>query len=336
MATRTYRPIDKDFDGTQKDNRQAVERLKKERYANPIYEIGQITDFVYRSEDPLEKGDLERKIIVQGYSYDKSLKTGIGPKKEQERHEDETSYIIGVRRGQSLDKVLKIGDIVEIQIVSNELTKRNNIDGFYSSTLKETDGVWNFIEGSTFDLTDSYKGIKNDLSKNFFPSESETQTELSEEVLATKRVAPSYRRGNLVGNIEIITLEGKEVEVNTAKQYLAMKKEARKDGIYLGITSGYRTMESQTKIYNRRYEPDYQGTGTCTNKGENTSGTFEKAIREPGVKVAAYPGCSNHQNGKALDLWNSPANVRWLRANAARFGFFNTVASENHHWEYLG
>lgn len=339
--SRDYIPIDKSFDGKQKDSNDAIERLKKERYANPVYELAQITDFVYRSEDPKDSNEIARKIIVQPFSFDESKKKGLNPPDfENEKvvpYDDITYLTIGVRRDAELSTVLKIGDLIEVEIVANEITKRNSIDGFYRSTIKETEGFFEFVEGKAFPLVEMFKETKNSLEKTFFPTGPDGEVKIPDEVLNTKRTVPSYRYGKMTGEIEIITLEGKEVEITTAKKYLEMKNAAMKEGVRLGITSGYRSMESQTSIYNRRYEPDYQGTGTCRRKGENTSGTFEKAKKVATKKgVAAYPGCSNHQNGKALDLWNSSKNVAWLRANAAKFGFKNTVRSENWHWEYIG
>lgn len=341
MASRVYIPIDKSAAGRQKQKHDAIERLQKERYSTPIYEIGQITDLVYRSDDPLEVADIERKIIVQQHSFDEMKRIGLAPSDTEtsfnQGHESITSYTIGVRKNSSNLSTLKVGDIVEIEIVSNEITKRNNIDGFYRSTLQDTENFWSYIEGNAYPIVETFKGVQNTLSKTFFPDDTSEPEELNEEVLNTRKTVPAYKGGKLIGDIEVVTLEGKEVEINTAKKYLEMKKAAKRERVYLGITSGYRSMESQTKIYNSRYEPDYQGTGTCRNKGEYSSGTFDKATRIDNNKgVAAYPGCSNHQNGKALDLWNSNRNVAWLRANASRFGFFNTVRSENWHWEYLG
>jgi hypothetical protein len=48
--------------------------------------------------------------------------------------------------------------------------------------------------------------------------------------------------------------------------------------------------------------------------------------------LAAKPGYSNHQNGRAVDVSTSS----WLFANAAKFGFVRTVPSEDWHWEYAG
>lgn len=319
MAVRTYIPIDKTFDGRQKNDAEALQRLQRERYSNPIYEIGQITDFVYSTDDPLEITDLERKIIVQPYSFDKSLDTAIKPKDNNsfdDGHEEVTSYIIGVRKNHELSTIIKIGDIIEIEVVNNEITKRNAIDGFYSSTLQESIGVWRTIEGNLYKAIDLAKRTYNGLSKNFNPGSDSDVLELTQEILQTKKTAPAYKGGRRISDIEIVTIEGKEVEINTAKKYLEMKKAAREEGVYLSITSGYRSNDKQTYLYN---------------------------LYKQGGNIAARPGYSNHQNGKALDLNTEGITKRigtgkvyeWLEKNANRYNF-ERIDIEHWHWEYTG
>jgi hypothetical protein len=324
MVTRVRIPIDKSKEGREKEAQEVIERLQKERYATPIYEIGMITQLIPRSQDPKATDDIERKIIVQPYSFDKAKITGIGPSSKQELdlgHEEITSYVIGVRRNFTLSSILKNGDIVEIELVNNEITKRNAIDGFYKSTIKNSENFGDYVEGVLFPAAEIFRS-----TKNFLTNENLEEVQLSEDILNTKKLVDSYKGGAYQGKIEVVILEGKEVEINTAKRYVQMKNAARQQGIILSITSGYRTMESQIRIYNQRYEPDYTPRQSGCSKGQ----------LQANKAVAAYPGCSNHQNGKALDLFNSPQNVAWLMENASRFGFFNTVSSENWHWEYIG
>ena len=92
-----------------------------------------------------------------------------------------------------------------------------------------------------------------------------------------------------------------------------MQAAARRDGVRLGATSGFRTMGEQQQLY-RRY---LSGRGN----------------------LAARPGYSNHQNGIAMDVsgvgGRGTAADRWLRRNAARFGFRN-LPSEYWHYDYFG
>jgi LAS superfamily LD-carboxypeptidase LdcB len=106
----------------------------------------------------------------------------------------------------------------------------------------------------------------------------------------------------------VVTLQGKLVEINTARQFQLMANAARNHGVNIVINSGFRTMDKQRELYHLHQ---------CC-----------------GAPLAAYPGFSNHQSGIALDLGRE-ANL-WLTQNASSFGFYRTVPSEDWHWEWNG
>jgi hypothetical protein len=129
----------------------------------------------------------------------------------------------------------------------------------------------------------------------------------------TPREELGYRRGKSLA-LTTIRIDGDLVETSTANAYWAMHAAAAEDGVQLKIYSGFRTAAEQEWFY-RCYE-----CGCCN-----------------GGVLAAKPGWSNHQSGRALDVKTStPGVLAWLKANAARFGFKNTVRSEPWHWEYGG
>jgi hypothetical protein len=128
---------------------------------------------------------------------------------------------------------------------------------------------------------------------------------------ATCRRANGYRSGRRF-TICVTSIDGKDVEVNTARAYLRMRKAARSRGVYLRVVSGFRTMAQQRYLY----------------------GCY-KSKRCNGGNLAAPPGYSNHQSGHALDLNTSSGGVYSFLANRGRsFGFRRTVPSENWHWEH--
>lgn len=110
-------------------------------------------------------------------------------------------------------------------------------------------------------------------------------------------------------SIEVIKIGNKPTALATGHAFLKMQQAAHAAGVGLTINSGFRTMEEQQYFWNC-----YQ-TGKCNNGN-----------------LAARPGYSNHQNGRALDLTTSG----WLAKNAGRFGFKRTVPSEDWHYEYFG
>lgn len=124
------------------------------------------------------------------------------------------------------------------------------------------------------------------------------------------RRATGYRRGKAF-SICITTVDGKLVEVNTARAYLRMKRAAKNRGIKLWINSGFRTMAQQ------RYFWNCYKTKKCN-----------------GGNLAAPPGYSNHQSGHALDLNTSARGVYWFLGRYGKsYGFRRTVPSEKWHWE---
>lgn len=120
--------------------------------------------------------------------------------------------------------------------------------------------------------------------------------------------APAFDHGNPF-TIEVIDIGGKRASKPTGDAFLKMQKAADAAGVTLTINSGFRTMAEQQHLYGCYIHH------TCNNGN-----------------LAAKPGYSNHQSGRALDLTVSS----WLVNNAARFGFRRTVPSEAWHYEFFG
>jgi hypothetical protein len=100
-------------------------------------------------------------------------------------------------------------------------------------------------------------------------------------------------------------------EVATAQAFFTMAAAARREGVFLQVTSGFRTDQQQRELYN--------------------------LYRRGHGPLAAKPGSSNHQSGHALDLETRLPRVRrWLQHHAFRYGFRRTVSSERWHYEYWG
>lgn len=121
------------------------------------------------------------------------------------------------------------------------------------------------------------------------------------------RSATGYLRGRAI-RLRVVDVDLCEVEVSTARAFRAMERAAARAGIGLVIMSGFRTFEKQVELWN-----DYRfGSGN----------------------LAAKPGWSNHQSGRALDLVLDRGVLEWLDRNGRRFGFRRTVRNEPWHWEF--
>lgn len=127
---------------------------------------------------------------------------------------------------------------------------------------------------------------------------------------AHARTATGYRHGQKT-RIKLVEVGGVELEAATATAFRAMAKAAAKKGIELAIRSGFRSHEKQKELYR-----DYRrGWG----------------------HLAARPGYSNHQSGRALDIYIDDYRVyEWLKEHARDYGFRRTVRREAWHWEYVG
>jgi D-alanyl-D-alanine carboxypeptidase len=107
-----------------------------------------------------------------------------------------------------------------------------------------------------------------------------------------------------------------------AAAWRRMQAAAARDGITLLPLSAFRSVARQTAIIRRKLA-----------RGQ----TIETILR-----VSAVPGCSEHHTGRALDLgtpghlgleesFARTAAFRWLRGNAAHFGFQLSYPRGNRH-----
>jgi LAS superfamily LD-carboxypeptidase LdcB len=121
------------------------------------------------------------------------------------------------------------------------------------------------------------------------------------------RAATGYKHGRAI-RLRVVEVDLCEVEINTARAFRSMERAAARAGIGLVIMSGFRTNEKQAELY--------------------------EDWRTGGGNLAAKPGWSNHQSGRALDLILDRGVLEWLDRNARRFGFRRPIRGEPWHWEY--
>jgi LAS superfamily LD-carboxypeptidase LdcB len=127
---------------------------------------------------------------------------------------------------------------------------------------------------------------------------------------AHARTATGYSRGQKT-KIKLVEVGGVELEAATARAFRKMADAARKSGIHIGIRSGFRSHEKQKELY--------------------------KQYRRGWGHLAARPGYSNHQSGRAVDIYiDDYAVYEWLRKHAHKYGFKRTVRREAWHWEFVG
>lgn len=88
-----------------------------------------------------------------------------------------------------------------------------------------------------------------------------------------------------------------------------MAADAAREGISMSVTDGYRPLADQQRL--------------ARELGLYSEGGW-----------AAVPGTSQHGWGRAVDLEMNDEAVAWMRANAWKYGFVETVPREPWHWEF--
>lgn len=130
------------------------------------------------------------------------------------------------------------------------------------------------------------------------------------------------------------------LDSRVAPHFTAMKEAAKKAGKNIVPISGYRSLDTQERLFN-------QTVSEYKNQGYDDKTSVEKASkrRQP-------PGCSEHNAGLAMDVceirrdFENTAEFKWLQENAADFGFImrypkdkvdiTRVQYEPWHWRYVG
>ncbi len=114
------------------------------------------------------------------------------------------------------------------------------------------------------------------------------------------RVARSYVPPGLVSTANAGMNGGYRVRRLVIGDLRVMVSAARRAGVTLRVTSGYRSYATQKALYR----------------------SFVALLGpDAGALRAARPGHSEHQLGTALDLANRPGAYAWIARNAWRYGF---------------
>ena len=141
------------------------------------------------------------------------------------------------------------------------------------------------------------------------------------------------------------TAVNKKLQVEACNAFLEMQKAAAAENVTIWMQSGYRSVEYQTSLYEKK-----------TNYYKQ-QGYDEATAKEKAAAVVNPPGYSEHNCGLAADL-NSPEHTgldegfenttafRWLCQHAGEYGFIlrypkgaeeqTEITYEPWHWRYVG
>lgn len=142
-------------------------------------------------------------------------------------------------------------------------------------------------------------------------------------------------------NVKVKNCRGKEISAVAFDDLDSMISDAKKDGIVLWISSGYRDINYQKKLFDRQVERE-------KSKAVITQEEAEKRA----AKVVARPKTSEHNTGLAVDFngveddFYKTKEYKWLMDNAHEYGFIERyqkkwkectgVIYEPWHFRYVG
>ena len=119
---------------------------------------------------------------------------------------------------------------------------------------------------------------------------------------------------------------GKEVYISIADDLEQMIKDARDQGVILWISSGYRDIGLQTKLFNRRVNKIMEKSIITREEAENLAS-----------ESVAKPKTSEHNSGLAVDFngveqnFSNTKEYKWLLENAHKYGFIERYQKK---WQY--
>jgi D-alanyl-D-alanine carboxypeptidase len=120
----------------------------------------------------------------------------------------------------------------------------------------------------------------------------------------------AYGNGKIPANaLEKVGNTNHKLWAPAAENLNRMMQDAKAQGVTIGITDSYRPYAEQVDLAKR--------------KGLYSQGG-----------LAAKPGTSEHGWGMAADLDLNPKALKWMRANADKYGFVENVPRETWHWAY--
>lgn len=165
------------------------------------------------------------------------------------------------------------------------------------------------------DLETVVRNINIHLDQNYYEGDYESDVSLGTSILVNKyySLSSEYVPDDIVSISQDYAwgeAGSRKIRQVAYDAFLRMWQEAKNEGYYLMVNSGYRTYEEQEAVY-ENYKKN-QGTKYADG-------------------IAAHPGSSEHQTGLALDIFSKANPTRkafqeseefnWLKNNAYRFGF---------------
>ncbi|MCR3921817.1 MAG: M15 family metallopeptidase [Firmicutes bacterium] len=139
---------------------------------------------------------------------------------------------------------------------------------------------------------------------------------------------------------KLATVAGTQVDERIVSELAEMLQAAESEGVTLWLSSGYRSIEKQKELYERKVN-EYKSKGLSSLEAEACAAT-----------IVARPGMSEHNLGLAIDFngvtnsFKETKEYEWLLKNGADYGFIlrypegkyeiTGVIFEPWHFRYVG
>ena len=190
-----------------------------------------------------------------------------------------------------------------------------------TESSKDTSPPGRFVKVSRGKVVDGEIVIEDEIGWTAASNLTEGWSEVFGTSSWTDETGPNaaWEKGAFIGAKVLVNIAGtggemEQITLDTLEPYLKLKDAAGKKNIVIGLESGFRTFGKQKQLFD----------GFKAGK--------------PGFNLAAAPGRSNHQNGRAFDLntrgFDGSPVYDWLKKNGPALGFIRTVNKEHWHWEY--
>lgn len=143
--------------------------------------------------------------------------------------------------------------------------------------------------------------------------------------------------------VELVPVTADSQEMIDARAYddlFAMTEAARKENIWFWVTSGYRSVELQADILERKIRENEE------------KGMSREEAEEDALRTIQRPGYSEHHTGLVVDFNDASDNFEetdcyyWLEEHAAEYGFVQRykqkkasitgIDNESWHYRYVG
>ena len=214
---------------------------------------------------------------------------------------------------------------------------------------KNPDGTRNFTGPGYKSL---FEALAWQETKDYLAEIEITNNTQADKVIIELAEARGYRRQPILKSKEVNSLDQNGILPVAGLAYIQMQKAAEQEGFKITLTSTYRSVDEQRKLFLERLENYFRAETGQQFEAEKLITRKYDHVLERLLRVTAPPGYSRHHNGYTIDIAgttpvfaNSPEFI-WISknnyTNARRFGFIpsyppNTPnqGPDPEEWEYI-